>query len=426
MAPPPPLAMLPREAMGHAEDVGRSKIQRVEKAEGNKIADKTRAPKPHRDMQALLAKPWGQVFGAYMVNLTTSLPYDAPVAFEDDAASVELANARGAEAWATATGGVMPFGNLSVSPAAGVLNYGQGLFEGLKAYRTPDDRIVVFRPAMNARRAMEGARRLCMPPVPEATFVAAVKAAVAANAAYVPPHGQGTLYIRPMLLGTGPQLGLFPAPTYSLVIYVSPVGSYFKGTQADPIDLHVETRCHRACTGGSGGVKAIGNYAPTLLPQKAAKAKKKDNCLYLDSVENKYIEEVGTCNVFCICKDGKTAKTPKLTGTILAGVTRDSIMTILRDAGYTVVEERVSVFDLLDAAEAFVTGTAVGVCPIGSLTYEGTKTTLNNHEIGQVTSMVTQELTGMQMGRTEDNRGWVEAITFDGADEAYLTTTTQN
>merc|ERR1712087_724276 len=143
-----------------------------------------------------------------------------------------------------------------------------GLFEGMKAYRTPDGRIAIFRPEENAKRAQEGCRRLCMPPPPVKFFVDAVKRCVAANASHVPPHGMGTLYLRPMVLGTGAQLGLFPAPTYSLVIYASPVGSYFRGKQADPIDLHVETRFHRACSGGSGGVKRLATTHRRCFPKR--------------------------------------------------------------------------------------------------------------------------------------------------------------
>ncbi|XRB16118.1 branched-chain amino acid aminotransferase [Pseudoscourfieldia marina] len=363
-----------------------------------------RAPPPSRDIKALLAKPWGQVFAPSMCHYETTERYDAPVGDDEDALE------EGAAVWETATGGVMAYGPLQVSPAAGVLNYGQGLFEGMKAYRTPDGRIAIFRPEENAKRAQEGCRRLCMPPPPVKFFVDAVKRCVAANASHVPPHGMGTLYLRPMVLGTGAQLGLFPAPTYSLVIYASPVGSYFRGKQADPIDLHVETRFHRACSGGSGGVKAIGNYAPTLLPQKKAKKEAgKDNCLYLDSVENRYIEEVGTCNIFVVAKDG-TVRTPSLTGTILSGITRMSIIQILRDMGRTVVEERVSIDQLTDGEEAFVTGTAVGVCPIGSVTFNGVQHSFTGDRA--LTLAVTEELSGVQTGSIEDRRGWIEAIEF--------------
>jgi branched-chain amino acid aminotransferase len=164
-------------------------------------------------------------------------------------------------------GKILKYGNIEISPRAGVLNYGQGIFEGMKAQRSADGRIALFRPDKNARRVRYGCVRNCMPPVPEEIFVQAIKDTVLANAKWVPPCGKGSLYIRPIVVGTGPILGLAPAPSYTFAVYVSPVGSYFKGSQMTPIKLKIEDKFSRAAPGGTGGTKSIGNYAGSLLPQ---------------------------------------------------------------------------------------------------------------------------------------------------------------
>lgn len=301
----------------------------------------------------------------------------------------------------------VPYGDLSIPPRASVLNYGQGLFEGMKAQRTEDGRIVIFRPEMNARRAQYGCERLLMPPVPTDVFVDAVKQCVLANAKWVPPKGQGTLYIRPIVFGSGPILGLAPAPSYTFCIYVSPVGSYFKGNQLTPIKIKIEESFTRAAKGGSGGVKAIGNYAPSLMPQKKSKEEGFDNCLYLDAEEQKYLEEIGTSNIFVV--KGKTIMTPAVKGggdpedTILEGITRDSIIQVCKDKGYEVVEKRVSVDEALECDEAMTVGTAVVVSPIGELHYKGKVQKLG---VGPVTQDIYDTLLGIQTGTHEDKRGW--------------------
>ncbi|DAC20713.1 MAG TPA: branched chain amino acid aminotransferase, partial [Candidatus Poseidoniales archaeon] len=179
-------------------------------------------------------------------------------------------------------GELRPYGDIPMSPAAGVLNYGQGLFEGMKAYRTSKNRIVFFRPEENARRMQRGADRLKMPPVPESIFVDAVEQVVAANQHWVPPSGKGAMYVRPLLMGSGPVLGVAPAPSYTFLIYVTPVGPYFKGGM-NAINLLISEHHHRAAPGGSGGVKAIGNYAPGMKPSKEAKAQGYAEVIYLDA-----------------------------------------------------------------------------------------------------------------------------------------------
>jgi branched-chain amino acid aminotransferase len=301
-------------------------------------------------------------------------------------------------------GELQPFGNLEISPAAAVLNYGQGLFEGLKAYRTADDSILLFRPEENAMRLNAGADRMSMPSLPVDTFLHAVKQAVLANRRWIPPPGKGSLYIRPLLIGSGGVLGLAPAPEFTFVIYVSPVGCYFKGGLA-PIDLKVESFYHRAAPGGTGGVKTIGNYAPVLKTQLTAKGKGYSDVLYLDAVENKYVEEVSSCNIFMV-KDN-VISTPELKGTILPGVTRKSIIELAHSRGYEVLERPVDVEELLVADEVFCTGTAVVVNPVGSITYESRRVKYNNGEVGKVAQELYEALTSIQMGHAEDKMGWI-------------------
>jgi len=299
--------------------------------------------------------------------------------------------------------------NLELDPSSQVLNYGQSIFEGMKASHSAKDRVVLFRPTENAARLEEGALRMSMPPVPRDLFVKAVKSVVAANFPWVPPHGKGSLYLRPLLMGTGPILGLGPAPSYTFLIYTSPVGSYFKGGQLVPIDLLVETRFHRAAPGGMGGTKAAGNYSPVLVTQLAAKKEGFADVLYLDAVENKYIEEVSSCNMFVV--KGKNIATPPLGGTILPGITRKSVIQIARDAGYTVEERPVSVDELCEADEVFCTGTAVVVSPVGSVTYKGTKYQFGEPGVvGPIGQQMYTKLTDLQFERSDDPYGWVVEV----------------
>ncbi|KAF8728046.1 hypothetical protein HU200_018620 [Digitaria exilis] len=265
-------------------------------------------------------------------------------------------------------GEMVPFGPIALNPSSGVLNYGQGLFEGLKAYRKPDGSILLFRPEENALRMRTGAERMCMPAPSVEQFVDAVKQTVLANKRWVPPSGKGSLYLRPLLMGSGAVLGLAPAPEYTFIIFVSPVGNYFKEGLA-PINLIVEDKFHRATPGGTGGVKTIGNYASVLMAQKIAKEKGYSDVLYLDAVHKKYLEEVSSCNIFVI--KGNVISTPAIKGTILPGITRKSIIDVALSKGFQVEERLVSVDELLDADEVFCTGTAVVVSPVGSITYQG-------------------------------------------------------
>ncbi|XP_055960236.1 branched-chain-amino-acid aminotransferase 2, chloroplastic-like isoform X2 [Mercurialis annua] len=225
------------------------------------------------------------------------------------------------------------YGNIELSPSAGVLNYGQGLFEGTKAYRKEDGNILLFRPDQNAIRMKIGAERMCMPCPSIDQFVDAVKQTALANKRWIPPAGKGTLYIRPLLMGSGPVLGLAPAPEYTFLIYASPAGNYFKDGLA-PLSLYVEDEYHRASPGGAGGVKTISNYAPVLKAINRAKNRGFSDVLYLDCLHKKFLEEVSSCNIFII--KGNVISTPATNGTILPGITRKSIIEIAKDLGYEV------------------------------------------------------------------------------------------
>ena len=305
-------------------------------------------------------------------------------------------------------GEILPYGNISISPAAGVLNYGQGLFEGMKAYKTAAGRVVLFRPEENARRMQRGADRLKMPPVPESIFIDAVEQCVQQNSRWIPPMGKGALYVRPLLNGSGPVLGVAPAPEYSFMIYVTPVGPYFKGGMTC-IKLLISDEHHRAAPGGSGGVKAIGNYAPGMMPSKKAKAAGYAEVIYLDAEEHKYVEEVGAANFFCV-KDN-VLYTPELTGTILPGITRDSIIQLARHMGHEVVETKVEAEFAMSADEAFCCGTAAVISPIGSITLgEETAAYADGSTPGEVTQRLYDALTSIQNETGDDIFGWVHPV----------------
>lgn len=302
------------------------------------------------------------------------------------------------------SGEFRPFGNISLSPAAGVLNYGQGIFEGLKCQRSPQGTLLLFRPIENGKRFAESARRLCMPAYSPEQFVEAVKETVRRNADYVPPQGKGSLYIRPCLWGTGAILGVAPAPEYTLLIYTSPVGPYFK-TGFKPGRFVVTRDYHRAAPKGTGGVKCIGNYAGTMYPGKQVKAQGYNECIYLDAREDKYIEEVGAANFFCV--KGRTLMTPSL-GSILPGITRQSVMTLAREKlGMDVRETNISVDEAFSADEAFCTGTAAVISPIGTLVAGKQEIVFQNGDVGPVTRNLYDLLTRIQMGEERDEWGWV-------------------
>ncbi|KAG9440677.1 hypothetical protein H6P81_020842 [Aristolochia fimbriata] len=303
-------------------------------------------------------------------------------------------------------GKLIRYKNIELSPSSGVLNYGQGIFEGLKAYKKRDGRILLFRPEQNALRMQTGAQRLCMPSPTVDQFVTAVKQTVLANKRWVPPPGKGSLYLRPLILGTGAVLGLAPAPEYTFLIFASPVGNYFK-EGLSPISLFVENEFHRATPGGTGGVKTISNYAPVLKAQIRAKSKGFSDVLFLDSVNKRNLEEAGSCNVFIV--KGNIILTPPTEGTILSGITRKSIIEIARDCGYQVEERAIPVDEMMEADEVFCTGTAVVVAPVGSVTYHGKRVEFKTGT-QSVAQRLYRTLTSIQRGVVEDKKGWTVEI----------------
>lgn len=306
-------------------------------------------------------------------------------------------------------GSLVPYGPLEIHPASGAVNYGQCGFEGMKAFRAVDGSVVLFRPEDNAKRMQQLADRLAMPPYPVEDFVRAVTEVVRANGEFIPPSDKGSLYIRPVLAGWGPVLGVGPAPEYLFYIFVSPVGPYFKGG-IRPIDLLI-TDYHRAAPHGMGNVKASGNYAASLKPLTMAKKAGYDEVLYLDAREELFVEEVGAANFFALLKSGVLV-TPKLGGSILPGITRDSIIRLARDQFSMEVQERdVEIHEVLaEAVECFSTGTAAVITPIGSITYRGTRVAIGDGAPGEKTMALRERLIGIQTRRHPDPYGWVVEV----------------
>lgn len=305
-------------------------------------------------------------------------------------------------------GRTLPYGTIPLYPSSVVLNYGQGLFEGMKAYRMKDGSIAMFRPYDNAKRLNRGCRRLHMPPLDEDFFVTSIKKLVLGNSAFIPPHGKGDLYIRPILFGSGQMLGVNPANEYTFIIFMCPVGPYFKSGFSG-VRIEIRDDFHRAPLHGTGSVKAIGNYATSLLPRSLAKERGYDEVLYLDAKESIYAEEVGAANFFMIKKN--TLSTPRLEGSILAGITRESAMTIVKDSfGMTVEEREVRYDELFSADELFCTGTAAVITPIVSVSYRDEDHTIGNSAPGPVSKRLYEELKGIQIGEKKDPYGWVYRV----------------
>ncbi|XP_058786095.1 branched-chain-amino-acid aminotransferase 2, chloroplastic-like isoform X2 [Vicia villosa] len=304
-------------------------------------------------------------------------------------------------------GEIIRYGNIELGPSAGVLNYGQGLFEGTKVYRKENGKLLLFRPEENAVRMNVGAKRMCMASPSIDQFVNALKQTVIANKRWVPPSGKGSLYLRPLLLGSGPVLGVAPAPEYTFLVYASPVRNYFKEGSA-PLNLYVEEDFDRASRCGTGNIKTICNYAPVLMAQIRAKIRGFSDVLYLDSDSKKNLEEVSACNIF-VAK-GKNISTPSINRTILPGITRKSVIEIACDFGYQVEERVVAVEELAEADEVFCTGTAVGVAPVGSVTYKSTRFNYKTGS-GSISEELCKIILGIQTGIIEDKKGWI--IEFD-------------
>jgi branched-chain amino acid aminotransferase len=308
---------------------------------------------------------------------------------------------------------VIPYAPLMIDPATMVLHYGQAVFEGLKAYKAKDGRILLFRPQRNMERINISNDRLCIPPIDVDFAVEALKTTVKVDQDWIPQAEGTALYLRPFIIATDPYLGVRPSHTYQFIIIMSPVGAYYP-EGINPVKIYVENEYVRAVRGGLGVAKTPGNYAASLKAQVEAKYKGFTQVLWLDGVEKKYVEEVGTMNVFFVIDD--EVITPSLEGSILAGITRESTIALLKDWGVKVTERRLSIQELYDAHargslnEAFGTGTAAVISPIGELTWDGKQITINNGKIGELSARVYNTITGIQNGSLDDTFGWTVEI----------------
>ena len=336
---------------------------------------------------ALIAEPgFGRVFTDHMV----------VIEYDED------------HGWHSATLG--PRGPIPLDPAAAVLHYAQEIFEGLKAYRLADGTMALFRPDENARRFNASAARLAMPEIPEGLFIEAVRQAVLADADWFPQVDGGSLYIRPFMFATEAFLGVRPAKQYKFVVILSPAGNYFK-SGAPAVSVWVSDYT-RAAPGGTGAAKCGGNYAASLVPTGEAFANGHDQVVFLDAAERRWIEELGGMNLFFAFDDG-TLLTPALTGTILPGITRNSLLTLAREEGLSVTEGRYSI-DQWEAdarsgrlVEVFACGTAAVVTPVGRVAGRAHDFTIGSGGPGQLTGKLKQRLVDIQRGTAPDPHGWV-------------------
>ena len=308
---------------------------------------------------------------------------------------------------------IEPFHNITLSPAAMVFHYGQTMFEGLKAYKGDNGEVYLFRPDMNAKRANNSNKRLCIPSIPEEDFVQAVKAVVDIDRDWIPDEPGTSLYIRPFVISTDDDLGVAPSKSYLFMVILSPSGAYYESGLA-PVGIWIEDDYVRAVRGGIGYAKTGGNYAASLAAQVKAHDDGYSQVLWLDGVERKYIEEVGAMNI--VFKIAGKVVTPMLNGSILPGITRDSVLTLCRDWGYEVEERKISVDELIEAAhngtleEVFGTGTAAVVSPVGKLRYKDEVFEIGGGKIGELTQKLYDELTGIQWGKRPDTRGWRQTV----------------
>ena len=309
---------------------------------------------------------------------------------------------------------IVPYQNLSLDPACMVFHYAQEMFEGLKAYKTPSGNVQLFRPDKNIERMNKTNERLCIPALDPSDVLDALKALVEVEKDWIPTADGTSLYIRPFIIATDVQLGVHPSKSYKFMIILSPVGSYYpEGIK--PVKIFVEREYVRAVKGGTGYAKVGGNYACSLIGQQKAEELGYSQVLWLDGVEHKYIDEVGAMNVFFVIDN--VVITPTLEeGNILPGVTRNSCIQILKKLGYKVEERKLTLQEVIDAYnsgtlnEAFGTGTAAVVSPMGLLDTGDLKMVINNNEIGEVAQKVYDTLTGIQWGKIDDEFGWTVKV----------------
>ena len=348
------------------------------------------APRPVDERAKILANPG---FGTNFTDHMVEIDYDAEQGWHD---------AR-----------VVPYGPIALDPAAAVLHYAQEIFEGLKAYRLNDGGIALFRPEANAARFNASARRLAMPELPADLFVEAVHQQVLADSDWFPTVEGGSLYLRPFMFASEAFLGVRPARSYKFLVIASPAGNYFK-SGAPAVSIWVSDYT-RAAPGGTGAAKCGGNYAASLVPTAEAFSRGHDQVLFLDAAEHRWIEELGGMNLFFVKSDGSIV-TPPLSGTILPGITRDSLIALAREEGLTVREERYSLDQWRaeaasgDLIESFACGTAAVVTPVGKVADANGEFLIGSGGPGQLTQKLRQRLVSIQRGDATDTHGWVHRL----------------
>lgn len=347
-------------------------------------------PLPDAERERILASPG---FGRY---------------FTDHMVTVKWTEGRG---WHDAQ--LVPYAPLSMDPANMTLHYAQTIFEGLKAYRQPDGSVATFRPDANARRFQSSSRRLGMPELPVETFIAACDALVKQDRAWVPGTGEESLYLRPFMIATEVGLGVRPANEYLFIVIASPAGAYFSGG-VRPVSVWLSREYVRAVRGGTGAAKTGGNYAASLVAQAEAAEHGCDQVVWLDAIERRWIEEMGGMNLYFVY--GNRIVTPELTGSLLPGITRDSLLMIAADLGYEVAEGRVSVEDWKrgnedgSLTEVFACGTAAVITPVGSVKAADADFTVADGRPGEVTMRLRKALLDIQTGAAVDTYGWMHPL----------------
>lgn len=343
--------------------------------------------------EILAAPGFGQAFSDHMVTMTWTAEH----------------------AWHDAT--LRPYGLLPLAPGATVFHNGQAIFEGFKAYWQADGRVAMFRPEVNAARFARSAQRLALPPLPTEDFLAAADLLVRTDVAWVPRGEEMSLYLRPFMFGTSVGLTVRPAADVTFVLIASPVGAYF-ASGPRPLSMWVSEAFSRAAPGGTGAAKFAGNYAGSLASVQEAYDHGCDQVVFLDVLEHKWVEELGGMNLFFVFDDGSLA-TPELTGTILEGVTRDSLITLAADKGYKAVERKISIDEWRNGVrdgritEVFACGTAAVITPIRRLKWAGGEVTMPNEDIGPCAGQLRSALLDIQYGRAVDHHGWMRRVVID-------------
>ncbi|TQF03350.1 branched-chain amino acid aminotransferase [Kitasatospora acidiphila] len=351
-------------------------------------------PLPAAEREARLANPgFGRIFTDHMV-------------------TIRWTEGRG---WHDAQ--LTPYAPMEIDPANMTLHYGQAIFEGLKAYRQPDGSIATFRPEANAARFQASARRLAMPELPAEAFVEAVELLVQQDRGWVPNQPEQSLYLRPFMFATEVGLGVRPANEYIFIVIASPAGAYFPGG-VKPVSVWLSEEYVRAAPGGTGAAKCAGNYAASLVAFAQATAQGCDQVVWLDAAEHKWIEEMGGMNLYFVFGEGENAKvvTPALSGALLPGITRDSLLSVAADLGYATEERKISTDEWKQGnadgtlTEVFACGTAAAITPVGSVKSTRADWTVGTGEPGPVTMRLRERLLGIQAGTVEDTHGWRHPI----------------